>query len=476
MTDFDLIVVGTGGLANAIVLEATRANPDLRVALVGPRARPGAASVAAGFMLNVFGEQEKGALDSSVARSKFDMLLEAKKLWPAYLETLKAAAGGDDLQINYGTFVLNNGSSSVIDDENFEYIVAQALAHKAPHQLVNPREITGLAPTESCRPLRALYLEDEGTIPSARLFRLYDAFLSRARQVEVIDGSAETLTLDGPGGHHAVSTREGRTVRGRHLVLAAGAFSQKLLEQHPDLAKRIPRLFYGTGAAMHVSINSAIPDFTFPLPDKCIRTTNRGNACGVHLVPYGPDSCYIGASNLVTRYYEPTPRIAAVHGLLQRAMDELNTNFYKANFSMIVGHRPTSADCYPLIGGTSVKGFYLASGTKREGVHMSPLIARSIVAELQGKPPVFHAAFRPERKLIYDMTREQAIQKTVLHQFSGAYQHGLKLPYSGWEPMLADTLRKSVEEVYDKLGIKSVGIPPELLNMYKHGHITYAGE
>jgi glycine oxidase len=149
--------------------------------------------------------------------------------------------------------------------------------------------------------------------------------------------------------------------------------------------------------------------------------------------------------------------------------------FYMCTYTWGVGHRPTTADTYPLIGATSMKGLYIASGTKREGVHSSPLIAKSIVAEMRGAPPVYHPYFKPERKLIYDMTREQAVTKTVLHQFSGGYQHGLKLPHAGWEPMLVEAIRKSTEEVYDRLGIHDVGIPPELLNMYRHGHIVFPG-
>jgi hypothetical protein len=65
----------------------------LRIALIGPADRPGSASMAAGAMLNVFGEVEAGGLAHPRTRAKFALAREALALWPSWLRDLERAAG-----------------------------------------------------------------------------------------------------------------------------------------------------------------------------------------------------------------------------------------------------------------------------------------------------------------------------------------------------------------------------------------------
>jgi glycine/D-amino acid oxidase-like deaminating enzyme len=62
------------------------------------------------------------------------------------------------------------------------------------------------------------------------------------------------------------------------------------------------------------------------------------------------------------------------------------------------GWRPTTADGYPLIGATSVPGLAIASGTRRDGFHLAPVIADHLVQILRGErgDPRFRP-FSPER-------------------------------------------------------------------------------
>jgi hypothetical protein len=181
---------------------------------------------------------------------------------------------------------------------------------------------------------------------------------------------------------------------------------------------------------------------------------------------------FVGATNFISPVPEYYPRMTSLHGLLRAAMEQINRKFYKAQvLKYVVGHRPTSADVFPLMGETSIKGLWVLTGTKREGIHMSPLLGQWIAREILGRPSLFANRFAPERNLLHTMTKEEGIRLAVKHLKSAALQHELRLPKANWDDMIDDTLRRKVEAVYDKRGIKEFGIPPELLDMYEYGHV-----
>ena len=69
------------------------------------------------------------------------------------------------------------------------------------------------------------------------------------------------------------------------------------------------------------------------------------------------------------------------------------------------------------------------------------------------------------------LSKEEGILKAIRHMKSAAIQHELQLPKAGWDQMVDGMLRGRIEEVYDKCGIKDFGIHPEMLEMYRYGHV-----
>ena len=69
------------------------------------------------------------------------------------------------------------------------------------------------------------------------------------------------------------------------------------------------------------------------------------------------------------------------------------------------------------------------------------------------------------------MTKAQGIAKAVKHMRSAAYQHELHLPTAGWENTIDDFLHQRINEVYEQCGITQFGFQPELMEMYRYGHI-----
>jgi len=109
-----------------------------------------------------------------------------------------------------------------------------------------------------------------------------------------------------------VELENAETVQSEKCLLAAGAFTQQLLDAHPDLADRMPRVLPGVGFSTHLQ---QVPDNPIK---KVIRTPNRAGACGLHVVPQLDGSLYLGASNDVYLRPQTLPMTGIVHFLVSR--------------------------------------------------------------------------------------------------------------------------------------------------------------
>jgi glycine oxidase len=462
--EFDVTIAGNGAIGNALALHLSHEHPDMRIALVGSRLRPGCASLAAGAMLNVFAELEDGALSYPTARKKFEIAVQASALWPAHLDLLNAGlADNRPVELKLGTHIVSNAASDEFDDLNFRAIIDYLREYREPFREIDPREIRGIKPIARSRPLRAILIENEGTVSSKHLHRAYDEVFSRNANISVFD--TEVVSIEGSGSWKTAGMRSGEALSSRQIVLAAGVATQTLIEQL-GLGARIPRLVMGVGAALILKSMTEIPE-------KVFRTPNRGLACGIYAVPYADNYCYVGATNHISPWAVPLPRVQAVQSLLTAAMEQVNSDFYKAEiYKTIVGYRPTTMDTFPLFGETSIQGIWIATGTKRDGFHLSPRIAEEFSRCMTGGTQPFGGAFIPERKLILEVPQETAIDRAVTHIISTGYQHGFTMPHSNWEPLIEGAVRQKVLDAYTRSGMSGYpfGIPPELLDMFRYGH------
>ena len=79
--------------------------------------------------------------------------------------------------------------------------------------------------------------------------------------------------------------------------------------------------------------------------------------------------------------------------------------------------------------------------------------------------------FSPERELIRNLTREEAIEASVKHLMSASYQHGFVPSHDKLNDKLKQMHRDDLENLHDKIGAFNWGIPVELLDLYRYGHI-----
>src|SRR5262249_29223250 len=150
--------------------------------------RPACASLAAGAMLNVFAELEAGALDYPVARAKFEAAAHASKLWEEHLALLNGRLESvEPGRIRPGTYVGQKALTDRLGELNLHAIVGGLETYGQRFRHVDPGEIEGLKPMPQARPVRALFLEDEGAVSSRHLHRAYDEAFARASNVSVVD-------------------------------------------------------------------------------------------------------------------------------------------------------------------------------------------------------------------------------------------------------------------------------------------------
>ena len=478
------VVIGNGIVALSTAFRLLqRLGPQDLITVIGPRARPGSATHAAAAMLNSFAEIEAGSLEHPVDLFRFELSHLSTRMWPRFEREIIDQAGGclpaDCGQctgfggggcIDTGTFVINNNAADDLDDENFEAI-AQALDDfSEPYEYVSPRSIPNYRPHQGQRAVRALFIPGEGWVNPRLMLEKLDMVVGRHPQVRFLEASAERLQ-HGHGAITGVVLDDAQVVEADTFVLATGASAWDLL-QRSDLDIGVQRVFYGVG----VSLEIESPDNPHT---HCIRTPNRGLACGVYSAPYftGPhrptDHILIGASSFTSATPVAHARIGSVESLLKSAMEQINRDFYRASLVRVnVGWRPSSQDGYPMVGRTALRNLIVATGTKRDGFHMAPVLSQYLAGLVHGDPLTderWHW-LAPDRAPLRLLTREQAIAKAVRHQISAAYQHGFVPAKSRMPDQLADSYRSQLEQLHDQIGAVDWGIPPDMLDMYRYGH------
>ena len=139
----------------------------------------------------------------------------------------------------------------------------------------------------------------------------------------------------------------------------------------------------------------------------------------------------------------------------------------------MVGHRPTTADAFPLLGPLKKNNkIIIATGNKRNGLTCSLEIADLIKNYINGDKHSFdsYKVFTPERKLISYFDQETAIKNTAESLASGTFMHSKHPNNIDMKKEIAIETNK-LRQIYKKLKIKNFGIHPELINMFKFKRI-----
>jgi glycine oxidase len=470
------VIIGNGILAHSIayrLLDNLGAHDQ--IVLIGPMDRPGSATLAAAAMLNAFGEVGHKPHSTPAEHYHFELSRTATRAWPTFVQTLADRLNAcepeadSDFGLRFGTYIIHNSAADELDDRNFAAIHAALLAHHEPFEWADPSHIPNYHPSTAKRALRALYLPNEGWINPRAVLRALDTVLAHDARVERIDCIVTRLNM-----HHgritAALLHDNTMVEGDAFLLANGASASRVLDQS-ELGLAIQPVFYGVG----VSLQLECPGF----PHRhCIRTPNRGGACGIYSAPYflgtnaRDDHTFVGASNWVTPAPHHHPRVQSVQRLLRGAVEEINGHFADAHIVQAnVGWRPTTQDTFPLLGATDCSNLYLATGTKRDGFHLSPTLSLMIADQMLGKSIDGRLSlFKPERELIHHYTRQEAIDAYLASQRSELYQQHYHPANLAQDTAQIERWRHDIEQLHDQIHAHDWGIPPDMVTLYRSGH------
>ncbi|WP_156755510.1 NAD(P)/FAD-dependent oxidoreductase [Actinokineospora pegani] len=452
---FDAIVVGNGGLGLSLGLVLARRGQ--RVAVVGEAGRPLAASTAAGAMNGCFGEVTPTLMASEYGRLKLAMDVRATGMWDAWAEGLMEESDETRIRSANGTIViLNTIGVPGIDSAGYAAIRQAMEEYKEPYEDLEADQVQWLAPEPKSRPLKAMFIPGEHAVDTPALLRALPTAFTRAGGT-LVDAHIEKLVLSGDRVTGVALRGSGRVLAADTVVLAAGASSHDLLSAiDPGIRDRIPALVSGGGVSLLVRTENGLT------PDSVIRTPNRAFACGLHVVPRGDGVIYLGATNEILPHPISTAAIGEVNlllsGIRQMRADLVNGHILKIN----VGNRPVPLDGYPLLGRAGVEGLWMMTGTYRDGLHQSPMLAHEMAARILGEAhdPALDV-FTPVRPPLQTMTREEALETALTHTMAVGVEHDWHLP-EDFPPLIEEQFRRSFKQMLDEMEHDFVP-PPELL-------------
>lgn len=450
MTHYEIAIVGNGilGLSTAFFLHAR--DPTIQIAIIGRSIRMGAATTAAGAMFNCFGEVTARTLTSPYHRIKFEWAVESLKRWTDFLPLLDL----DNQAGKGGTYVILNSRNGGLDDENFAAVEQALIKTQTPFSEVDPAGILGLNPIMDYRPLRALHIPIEHHINPNRVIDR----LEKIHQAMSYDAEVNKITME--KSFHLLLD-DGTRLTADKVLIAAGAASQSLIDQFPEIKRRIPRVLSSVGTSMVLKA----PDI--PL-DSVVRTPSRAGACGFHMLPLGEGDIYAGATAYFSETLQTQERMRYPYNLMRNIIHQFNQTFEDAKIQrMMTGNRPVTSDGFPLMGQTSVPGLWILTGTNRDGFHDAPLLCEDLACRILKQPPLLDNPFLPERKPLQTMTQLESIAEAVKHAVAVNYEYGITMPISGddLEATFAKGLRRRFEEIYETLGTE-VALPVEMLVMF----------
>lgn len=474
MDKFDVVVVGNGILGLTLAYFLKKKNPNISVALIGKQERPGCASLTAGAMFNLWAEITHGQFENEALAQKFSLTKQGLDEWKNLASELSEKSG-QNIEAKWGTYVLKTVRSTQIEDRTFAYIKQALKRFNVQHRELVPHDLPWLKPSQCSRLIEALWVPD-GFVDSRRVIKALDTIMVR-QGVTIYNHHAIGLSVGGNklfgSKPHFVTLENSTEIEGGNIVLANGAFAQALIDQNPLLKKSMPRLLFGIGAGVDITFPNWVHEYgglgkeMFDL-DAVVRTTDRGGACGVHIVPFGGGKFYAGASSLTSLDCDPEPKLHGVHVLLHALVYEVHRSFFHAGIALRGnGFRPTSADSFPMIGETNQKGIWLLNGTKREGFTMASHISKELASAILGEKNDLPTLFQPCRSLISYKTKEEAIKEAELMYIGADYQHGgVQVPYM--VDKYNEMRRKEIEKIYDQRSMDNFGIHPELIHLYEN--------
>ena len=453
-------IVGNGILGITTAIKLLEKDNTTEVTLIGDEFKKGSASIAAAAMFNSFCEIEPSTLSNEIERKKWLFNKMSNSKWKDEIKKIEESINSK-INHGFGTFLINNHAADKIEDENFSSIINGLDEFEEPYEYVDTNEIKNYNPSPRYRASKAVFIKNEGWVNPFEIIEAYEKILKANDKFNYINARVKKL-IGSEEKIEKVVTDNGKTIFADVFVLTNGADYTRLLDDS-NLKFETPRIFYGVGCTAVIENNNNNIS-------NCIRTPNRGLACGTYAAPRSQNSLVIGASNNIMDYPEYEPKITSIYALLKNLMEQINQDYYNSKLKFTkTGLRPTSEDLIPLIGSLS-DNLFVATGTKRDGFHCSPIISEYISDLILYKTSKIGVddIFNPKRKPLKYLTRNESIEKYIKNKIDAHFQHDFNPSKDSIIQVLIDKYEREANEIHDKISAIEWGIPIELYGLYKH--------
>ena len=357
----DVAVVGGGIIGLAIAWRARQAGMSV-IVLERDRPGEGTSHVAAGMLAPV-AEVEFG----DAGRRLLELGLRSAAMWPEFSRDLETCSGVSVGLMQTGTLLVARDDDDARELERqlaFRQSLGLAVRRLRPSQA---RELEpALAPTVR---LALDVPEDHSVDPRLVLGALTRACAQGGVEIRAHSPVARMECDDPRTRVTGVSLEDGERVRSGSVVLAAGAWTE-----------RIAGLPDGAGVSVR-PVRGQIVRLRDPAGPGLLRRVLRFR--GGYLVPR-EDGGYVLGATVEERGFSVAPTAGGVYELLRHAHELVPGVSELEIAELSVGLRPSTPDNVPVIGPGTVEGLVWATGHYRNGILLAPLTAELVVGAVTG--------------------------------------------------------------------------------------------
>ncbi len=374
MKSADAIIIGGGIIGLALGLELRRSGMKV---LVVEKGQPGReASWAAGGMLADFPLEMPPALGELAAASA--------RMYPEFVKRLEAESG---LQIDLrseGTLVflapddIGSRSSTSCHPERSEGPMHPLRSAGLLESYPLPAPLSELEPSFTARDVPVLFLKERSVDPR----HLTAAAIAAARNQGVDFSSDDAVqSIEIENGKAAGVRTEKTRFSAAIVVNCAGAWSGKITF-HNSGATGVPPVL-PTRPVKGQMLCVALPHKN--LVRHVVRTPD------VYLIPRSNGTMVIGATQEDAGFDKRTVPETILK--LRNAAIDLVPKLAEARIlEDWAGLRPGTPDKLPILGETSIPGYYVATGHFRDGILLAPITARVMRQVIRGEKSEFDLA------------------------------------------------------------------------------------
>ncbi len=359
MKSYDVIIAGAGIIGLSLAWELRKSGADV---LVVERGQPGreATHASAGLL----------AVDGDTPAALREIASASLAMYPDFVHQLEADA---DTPVDFrsqGTLFLGECTTP---------------AHALP-----PNEIRALEPclADSLSPV---FLLPEASVDPRRLVH---ASLQAAKRhgVHVVSGSpVQTIEVGGNGVTGIVTDRS--KYNAPTVINCCGAWSSQLATKPSQLVSQLVT----NDAQIFLPVRPVKGQMLAIIPPRKNVISHAIRSHNVYIVPRSDGRIVIGATVEEAGFdtnVDPDT-ILRLHQLAANLVPELGEGLIHESWA---GLRPGSPDNLPIMGRTSIGGYFVATGHFRNGILLAPITARVMTQVVLGQEAEFAlAAFSPQR-------------------------------------------------------------------------------